>query len=1154
MKTDFSFFIHLPPINKIIFFIGLIGIIVSTAGIHLVHDESLIQFFDNIHWTFGTAAAAILAGLGYHKNRFSNMRKIAYWFFLGFSGYAIGQIVWDIQTVFFYDAFPSPSDLFYLWLGPCISIALFYEIRSQNKKINESVFWLDLLALSVAALTLILVSYLPRSGKLDVLSMTVLVSYPITLLIPVLMVILLIPSMRLRFDYKLFLFLIGITVTASSWMHWNSMALDGITINGSWFNITFSIAILIAGLVVSDWKLTISDNKKFDRGSEALLRFLPLITVIFSSIAIIIVGTNPGVSGLTERLVYFGAAIVIVLAIIRQGRQLREREQLLEAQSEILKSANLIKTIIQTVPLRIFWKDRNLNYLGCNDLFARDAGFEHAEQMIGKSDFEMGWKDQAELYRGDDFRVIESGKSTLGYEEPQTTPDGNQIWLRTSKVPLIDTSTGESIGVLGIYDDITLQYQTTERLNFALYGASDGLWDWNMESNHVYYSPRWFEMLGYRYGDFPETLDTWSILIHPEDKERALSQIKDYLEGLIDKFEIEFRMKHKDSHWVDVLSRAKFAVDNQGHLLLPHRLVGTHVDISELNEAAKKLKESEESFRSLFDSLEEAVYVQDEKGTFLAVNDGASRMYLRPSEWFIGKNPFDISAPGKNDLDTLVLLHAKAFSGEPQTFEFWGTRANGSIFPKEVHLTKGVWFGQNVVIAVSLDISERKYQQKQLEHIAHFDALTNLPNRLLLSDRLQHALAQSNRYGSIVAIIYLDLDGFKEVNDMYGHEAGDQLLVAISERLKQALRENETLSRFGGDEFVAICQDLRDTLEIKPILNRLLMSASAPIKIDSYDLQVSASIGVTFYPQKENIDADQLIRQADQAMYTAKQSGKNRYHIFDIDHEHTLREKHEKLEKIQQALNNNEFVLYYQPKINMQTSELIGAEALIRWQNSEKGIIPPLEFLPVIENHPLAIEVGEWVINEAISQIKRWQAKGLNLSVSVNVGAKQLLQGNFVERIRSILARYENFDFSLLEIEILETSALEDVKLASSIIEECKTMNIHFALDDFGTGYSSLTYLKRLPVSTLKIDQSFVRDMLDDSDDLAILEGIVGLSKAFNRKVIAEGVETYEHGRQLLAIGCELVQGYGIARPMPPEQMFGWAQNWQKTHEWAIKN
>ncbi|MFH0710171.1 MAG: EAL domain-containing protein [Pseudomonadota bacterium] len=458
--------------------------------------------------------------------------------------------------------------------------------------------------------------------------------------------------------------------------------------------------------------------------------------------------------------------------------------------------------------------------------------------------------------------------------------------------------------------------------------------------------------------------------------------------------------------------------------------------------------------------------------------------------------------------------------------------------------------GELSILGWFYDITKTKEHEQQLEHIAHYDSLTGLPNRVLNSDRLRQAMAQALRRHEHIAVLYLDLDGFKEVNDRYGHAVGDQLLVALSARMKQALREGDTLSRLGGDEFIAILTDMNDTSIALPIIQRLLDAASQTIYLEDIVIQVSASIGVTFYPQFDDVDADQLIRQGDQSMYEAKQSGKNRYHIFNPEHDRTIRIRHENLERIQQALSNNEFVLYYQPKINMRTGDLIGAEALIRWQHPQEGLIPPLKFLPIIENHPLAVEIGEWVINEAISQIQRWQNQGLNLPVSVNVGARQLLQGDFVERLLEILAKHENFDSSLLEIEVLETSALEDVTRASQIIEECKKLGIHFALDDFGTGYSSLTYLKRLPVATLKIDQSFVRDMLDDSDDLAILAGIVGLASAFGRAVIAEGVETHEHGKQLLLLGCDYAQGYGIARPMPAEKLIEWSQKWSQNHEW----
>ena len=573
-------------------------------------------------------------------------------------------------------------------------------------------------------------------------------------------------------------------------------------------------------------------------------------------------------------------------------------------------------------------------------------------------------------------------------------------------------------------------------------------------------------------------------------------------------------------------------------------------DITLQRSYENQLRQSEESFRSLFDSLQEAVYVQDAQGRFLAVNEGAARMYGRPKEWFVDKTPLDVSAPGRNDLEALVPAHQRAMAGEPQSFEFWGLRADGTAFPKEVHQTKGRWFGQDVVFAVALDITERKQHEEQLEHIAHYDALTGLPNRLLLADRLHQALAHVNRHGRMLAIAYLDLDGFKAVNDAHGHEMGDRLLVKVSRRLKEALREDDTLARLGGDEFVAILTDFEQPDASLPVIERLLDAVSDPIHINGLELNVSASIGVTFYPQPEGVDADQLIRQSDQAMYEAKQSGKNRYHLFDTAHDRDIRGRHESLQTIASALKNGEFVLHYQPKVSLRSGEIVGAEALIRWEHPANGLLAPAVFLPVIEHHPLAIEVGEWVLEEAMCQIERWKAGGVAIPVSVNIDGLHLQQHDFVERLKVIMARHPGVRQGDLELEVLETSALEDISQVSGVIDACREIGVGFALDDFGTGYSSLTYLKRLPANTLKIDRSFVIDMLDDPEDLAILDGVLGLAGVFGRKAIAEGIETVEHGQMLLRMGCDLAQGYAIARPMNAEAFDVWIGEWNLNREW----
>jgi EAL domain-containing protein (putative c-di-GMP-specific phosphodiesterase class I) len=365
------------------------------------------------------------------------------------------------------------------------------------------------------------------------------------------------------------------------------------------------------------------------------------------------------------------------------------------------------------------------------------------------------------------------------------------------------------------------------------------------------------------------------------------------------------------------------------------------------------------------------------------------------------------------------------------------------------------------------------------------------------------------------------------------------------------LRDGDTLSRIGGDEFVAVLVDLDSFEDSLPILNRLLEAVAEPVMVGGARLNVSASLGVTFYPQDEEIEADQLQRQADQAMYQAKQGGKNRFHVFDAVQDRSIRGHNESIERIQLALKGREFKLYYQPKVNMRTGEVVGAEALIRWEHPENGLLAPAAFLPVIENHELAVSIGEWVIDSALIQMEEWHKLGLEIPVSVNVGARQLQQEDFLDRLRTILAKHPQLQTGSLQLEVLETSALEDIAEVSKIIKACARMGVQFALDDFGTGYSSLTYLKRLAVAELKIDQSFVRDMLDNPDDLAILDGIIGLANAFRRVVIAEGVETVEHGEMLLQLGCEKAQGYGIARPMPADQFPGWIVSWKPPLSWV---
>jgi diguanylate cyclase (GGDEF)-like protein/PAS domain S-box-containing protein len=453
-------------------------------------------------------------------------------------------------------------------------------------------------------------------------------------------------------------------------------------------------------------------------------------------------------------------------------------------------------------------------------------------------------------------------------------------------------------------------------------------------------------------------------------------------------------------------------------------------------------------------------------------------------------------------------------------------------------------------VGVFSDITPLMEQQQKLERMAYHDALTQLPNRALFSDRLQQALAHIDRNGGMLAVCYFDLDGFKPINDTLGHEAGDQLLIQLSQRLRTSLRAEDTVARLGGDEFALLLCGLESREEAGQTLERLLAIISAPYQIQDVTVYVSASAGITLSPP-DDANPDILLRHADQAMYTAKLSGKNRYHVFDPEHDRQTRAQHEALAAVKYALDQGQFRLYYQPKVNMRSGKVIGLEALIRWQHPEDGLRPPSEFLPFVEDTDLSIELGEWVIHDALQQLARWQDEGLSIPVSVNITARHLMQPDFAQRLKELLDEFPAIPPHLLELEITESAALEDIGVISALIDECHTLGVTFALDDFGAGYSSLTYLRRLPVDVLKIDQSFVRDMLRDPNDMAIVAGVISLSLEFRRRVIAEGVETVEHGIKLLAMNCEYAQGYGIARPMPADAVAGWVASYRPDASWT---
>ncbi len=558
-----------------------------------------------------------------------------------------------------------------------------------------------------------------------------------------------------------------------------------------------------------------------------------------------------------------------------------------------------------------------------------------------------------------------------------------------------------------------------------------------------------------------------------------------------------------------------------------------------------------EQLATVFTHAREGVIITDSNASIVEVNDAFSRITGYSRDEVLGRNPRLLRSGRHGSGFYREMWNALESTGY-WSGEIWNRRKTGELYPQHLTITAVTDAQQQTLqyVALCSDVSTIKQHERQLEYASQYDALTGLPNRHLLAERLGEAMNQMQRIASGLVLVYLDLDDFKRINERCGHDVGDALLRRLADRIQRTLGPGDLIGRLGGDELLIALLDLSERGEIESRLEQLLETMKSEYVIGEHELCISASLGVTCFPQPDDIEADRLMRQADQAMYRAKVESKGRYQFFDREEDVAARGLHESRRQIQAGLQDNEFVLFYQPKVNMRTGEVTGAEALIRWQHPQRGLLAPGQFLPLIENDELALVMGDWVIEQALDQVAKWNAQELTLEVSVNVFALQLQHKGFVARLQAALARHPTVKPQQFGIEVLETSALADLVKISGIIDQCGALGVRSALDDFGTGYSSLSYLKGLPAAVLKIDQSFVRDMLDDPEDLAILNGVLGLARAFGRVPIAEGVETLRHGELLLDLGCDLAQGYGIARPMPADEFPEWMASWESPVSW----
>lgn len=573
-------------------------------------------------------------------------------------------------------------------------------------------------------------------------------------------------------------------------------------------------------------------------------------------------------------------------------------------------------------------------------------------------------------------------------------------------------------------------------------------------------------------------------------------------------------------------------------------------EVSEVSQALKGMieatlqrdreRQEEEAQRRLwamvFASTNEAILITDQKNNIITVNSVFTRLTGYTEEEVVGQNP-QILASGFQPREFYTAMWKQLRETGTWSGEVQDRRKDGSYYPKWLNISVVRDAEGNITNYVGIfeDITERKENEERLLHLASHDALTGLPNRHLLIDRLQNAMTLARRTHETVALMFLDLDNFKWVNDSLGHESGDRLLLAVATRLKETVRASDTVARLGGDEFVVLLTQVDHDLEVSHIAGKIIEAVAQPLELAGHDFHVTTSMGIGLYPN-DGDDAITLLKHADTAMYVAKSEGKNQYRYFDAAMNRNVLERVELEQDLRQALKRGEFELHFQPKLRVASNAPTSAEALLRWRHPRLGLLLPDRFIPLAEETSLIIEIGEWVLRTACQHIVAWQAQGTDLRrLAVNLSAIQLESDTFVGLVERILEE-TGAPTDAIEFELTESMVLRNPERSVATLNRLHDLGIHLSLDDFGTGYSSLSYLKRLPVDTLKIDRSFVEGVPADTDDSQIVQMICALAKSVRLEIVAEGIETEAQRDFLIAQGCDYLQGYLISKALPAEE------------------
>ncbi|MFM6987472.1 MAG: putative bifunctional diguanylate cyclase/phosphodiesterase [Arenimonas sp.] len=680
-------------------------------------------------------------------------------------------------------------------------------------------------------------------------------------------------------------------------------------------------------------------------------------------------------------------------------------------------------------------------------------------------------------------------------------------------------------------------------LRLALRGTGEAAWVWHLDTQEM--SQIGFEPLVE--GSFPARLNAIEFIqvyIHPEDAPEFQAAVENHLRGETSDIDVDYRLRHYRAGWVRVHARGR-VVEHDG-LGNPLRLAGVCRDVA----ASREADDDSRIAREVVRSMAEAVAVLDLDFQFVSVNPAFSKITGYTREEIVGKGRSLMNSE-QHSGEFLERVRRQLEESGRWSGELWQKRKDRGEFLSMVEVSEVLdGKGQRShFVAVLSDITDRKRIEQELVHLANYDALTGLPSRAMLIERLGKAIINARRNQRRVALLFLDLDNFKNVNDSLGHTAGDRLLVVVAQRLLAAARDQGMVARLSGDEFVVLVESAEDDRQIRDCATRVLAQFANPILLsESHAANLTGSIGVSIFPDHAQTPSD-LLKYADIAMYQAKTEGRNTVQYFSEEMDARSRHRAQLLGALKMALARDEFALHFQPRMNLATGQIVSVEALLRWDSREMGKVAPDVFIPLAEESGQIIEIGEWVLREAIATLGRWHALGLNhLSMSINVSALQLLRSRLAGQIRALVDQFGIPEYCV-ELEITESMVLSQNSQPLSNLWALKDLGVALSLDDFGTGYSSLSYLKQLPIDALKIDKSFVREIGPNANDNTLVQTIIALGHSLGMTMIAEGVESEEHLQTLHQFGCDEIQGYWLSRPLPAKECLEFIQ----AHEQGVR-